>query len=217
MRGAGPAASALSTIGELSMIWTLAGLSGVTATVLLTRCGVALGRRWRSPPPDIVVLCMAAEAGRRVRVQLRIPQAADRPGWTLRGIEWLAPDDVRLALSPRGRAGGAAIAAGLRLDDRTGARFVGDITIWAVYPSDRRPPHTVSLRLTLDHEGRRRRQVVSTVFPGFDWSPAARPPQRRAARAAALPCRAERRESGLAAEPRSFAEGRAAPVTVGFA
>jgi hypothetical protein len=152
-------------------------------------CGLALlawRNRRRMAPPELTALCMDFATPRRARLEIRIDHPAAVPDWSIRRIEWLAPDGVRIAARPDDPTAARAMETRLAPRDQQGRWFSSDPTIWALYPQDSVPVHEVKLRLTLERPGgRRRRLVVSAVYPAMDWrarSEAARPatPPRRA-------------------------------------
>jgi len=141
--------------------------------------------RRRMAPPELTVLCMDFGTTRRARLEIRIDHPAAVPDWSIRRIEWLAPDGVRIAARPDDPTAARAMETRLAPRDQQGRWFSSDPTIWALYPQDSVPVHEVKLRLTLERPcGRRRRLVVSAVFPAMDWRArpeavcAATPPRR---------------------------------------
>lgn len=146
----------------------LPSLLAAVASGLLIAPGLLRRRQdQRRDLPKLTLLCMAVEDRRTARLELRIDRPALAPDWSIRGIEWLAPCDVRIC-GQRGGAAGCAIETALAPIGPRGLWFAQDPTIWALYPNDLTPPHEVRLRLTLERGGRRRGLVVSGVLPTID-------------------------------------------------
>lgn len=120
-------------------------------------------------------------------MQPRAIRPPSTPGWSVRQVEWPAPEAVRIV----GRADDAYRRALLDTDprpaDATGRSFAGDSTIWSRYPADRAAVHQVRLREMRERAGGRLRAVVvSAVFAAMDWSDPV-PARSRPARAQAAP------------------------------
>lgn len=166
----------------------IAGLaSAFVAALALTVLALTAWRdRRRMAPPKLAAICMDFKSARRARFEIIIDHPAASPDWSIRRIEWLAPEGVAIAAGPDAPAADGAVDLQLAPRDADGRWFAGDPTLWARYGQDTVPVHEVKLRVTLERPGgRRQRLIVTSVFPAMNWR--TRPQAVRAAAPARRP------------------------------